>query len=216
MKETNHDIIILLENIRTNNDQKSLEKLFKLFYERLLRFCVHYVKDKESAEEIVTNVFMNLWMKRKYLSSIQNPETYLFIAVKNQSLNYLKQFSNCRVVYPADEKCHHWVKIEDPEKKLEKKELIFKLNQAIDTLPRQCKIILNLLKDVGLKYKEVVQILSISSQSVEIQLVWVMKKLEKALTPYIDSNSKSTKDKQKIFHHLNSFIIFIILFLSCK
>lgn len=187
----------MLENICLRNDQKSFEELFKLFYERLLNFCIHYIKDREAAEEIVSNVFLKVWMKRDELSHVQNLETYLFIAVKNQSINYTKQFSNYRVVYLEESGSHQLLNTHDPGKELEKRELIFKMNQAIETLPQQCKIIFSLVKEEGLKYKEVALILDISTRTVETQLVRAMQKLDKILSPYIHTHKASPKSKTK-------------------
>ena len=187
----------ILENICLRNDQKSFEELFKLFYERLLNFCIHYIKDREVAEEIVSNVFLKIWVKRNELTHVQNMETYLFVAVKNHSINYTKQFSNYKVVYLEETGDHQLLNTHDPGKELEKRELIFKMNQAIETLPQQCKIVFSLVKEEGLKYKEVAQILDISPRTVETQLVRAMQKLDKILSPYIHTNKTPPKSKTK-------------------
>ena len=211
MKESKTNITQLLENIFQKDDQKSYGELFKLFYERLLNFCIHYIKDREAAEEIVSNVFLKLWIKRKELSHVQNLETYLFISTKNQSLNYKKQFSNYRVTYLEETGIHQLLNTHDPGKELERKELIFKMNQAIETLPQQCKIVFTLVKEEGLKYKEVAQILNISPRTVESQLVRAMQKLDKILSPYIHAHNIPQKVKSKAFTKIIS-ILFSILF----
>ena len=201
----------ILENICQKDDQKSFEELFKLFHERLLGFCIHYIKDREAAEEIVSNVFLRIWIKRKELSHVQNLETYLFIAVKNQSINYTKQFSNYRIVYLEETGSHQLLNTNDPGKELEKRELIFKMNEAIETLPKQCKIIFTLIKEDGLKYKEVAQILDISPRTVETQLVRALQKLDKIISPYIHTQKTSPKSKTKSIQVIKS-ILFSILF----
>jgi len=216
LKEGKTHITQLLQNICQSEDQKSFEELFKLFYERLLNFCLHYIKSKESAEEIVSDVFVKLWVKRKDLSHIQNLETYLFIAVKNHSLNHIKQFSNYRIAYLEDAGIHKLINTRDPQKELERKELIFKMDQAVNSLPPQCKIIFNLIKEEGLKYKEVAEILNISSRTVETQLVRAIKKLDKILAPYLDSYQTRSKSKIEILPVIKSILFSIIFFLSCK
>lgn len=211
LKKNKNDIALLLENIYQRDDQKSFEDIFKLFYSRLLNFCIHYIKDREAAEEIVSNVFLKIWIKRKELSHIQNLETYLFISVKNQSLNYIKQFSNYRVVYLEETGVHQLLNTHDPGKELERRELIFKMNQAIETLPQQCKIIFSLVKEEGLRYKEVAQILDISPRTVETQLVRAMQKLDKILSPYIQTHKAPSKAKSKAVSIIKS-ILFSILF----
>ena len=213
LKEEKIHIAALLKNVYQNEDQNSFETLFKIFYQRLLNFCTYYIKHKESAEEIVSDIFVNLWVKRKDLGHIKNLEIYLFISVKNQSLNYIKQFSNYRVTCLEDNDIHTLVNTHDPEKELEMRELIFKMNEAVDTLSPQCKIVFNLIKEEGLKYKEVAKILNRAPRTVETQLVRAMKKLDGILSPYLNTSyHKYPKNKSKILPALKSIIFSIIFF----
>lgn len=196
MQKDNSYIITLFESI-CQDDQKAFEEIFDLLYERLLNFCIIYVKDKEYAEEIVSNVFLKLWMKRKELN-IQNPETYLFMAVKNRSLNHIKQYSNYKVSYISEKGFLELVNTHDPGKEMERRELVFKMNQAIETLPLQCRIVFKLVKEEGLRYKQVAEILEISPRTVETQLVRAVRKLDEFLSPYVDQQAvKSKKNKIK-------------------
>lgn len=217
MKEDKTHIATLLKNVFEEEDQHSFEKLFKIFYQRLLNFCMYYIKHKESAEEIVSDIFVNLWIKRKELGHIRNLETYLFIAVKNHSLNHIKQFSNYRVTYLEDDGIHALVNTNDPEKELEMRELTFKMNEAVNSLPPQCKIIFNLIKEEGLKYKQVAEILNLSPRTVETQLVRAMKKLDKIITPYLSSSHRTpSKAKAKVLPLIKSILFSVIFFLACK
>ncbi len=191
MKEKGTHIIALLENICKNDNQQSFEELFKLFYPRLLNFCIQYVKHKEPAEEIVSEVFVTCWINRESLSQIQNPETYLFIAVRNRSLNYLKHFSKYRVTYLEEIGVNNLINSWDPAQEMERKELLFKMDQAIESLPLQCRIIFRLIKEDGLKYKEVAEILNLSPRTVETQLVRALKKLDKILSPHFNRHRAS-------------------------
>lgn len=202
MQKNKTYIARLLEKICEADDEKAFEEIFQIFYERLLSFCIIYVKDKAFAEEIVSSVLLKLWMKRKE-TEIRNLETYLFIAVKNTSLNHIKQYSNLRLVYLEDAGVHEIVNPHDPGKELERRELIFKMNEAIETLPLQCKIIFKLVKEEGLKYKQAAEILDISPRTVETQLVRAMKKLDNILTPYIQSQNAATTNRSKPFKSLN-------------
>ena len=206
MTEPKSHIAQLLESICVDDDRRSFDHLFKLMYERMLNFCVNYVKDKESAEEIVSDVFLKIWMKRKDICHVQNLETYLFIAVKNHSLNHLKRFSNSRVVYLEDMGSYEIINANNPEKELEEKEIFFKMDQAIESLPQQCKIIFKLVKEEGLKYKEVAEILGLSPRTVETQLVRAVKKLDAIITPYLTSARKNPKNRLKIFPLIKSIL----------
>jgi RNA polymerase sigma-70 factor (ECF subfamily) len=211
LNESKSHIAQLLENIYQKDDQKSFEELFRLFYERLLNFCIHYIKNRESAEEIVSDVLFKIWAKRKELTHILNLETYLFKMVKNQSINYNQQFSNYRFHYLEESGSYQLLNSYDPGKELERRELIFKMNEAIETLPQKCKVIFSLVKEDGLKYKEVAEILDISPRTVETQLVRAMEKLDKILSPYFSAKTEQPKNKTKISTKIKT-IFFSFLF----
>ncbi len=211
MKEEKNNIIkLLLDKIREEDDESAFKDLFYLLYHRLVNFSVQYVEHKETAEEIVSDIFTKLWIDRSNTKHIVNPETYLFIAVKNRSLNYVKKFSRFRIIHLEETNEDKLVNNHDPEKELERRELNFKMDAAIETLPQQCKIVFNLVKQDGLKYKEVAEILEISPRTVETQLVRALKKLNQIIGPYESTGTNrqtksGSKNIRKIFSLLFSF-----------
>jgi RNA polymerase sigma-70 factor (family 1) len=204
-------LLHLLQRISAQNDQRAFETLFKLFHQRLLRFSLHYVHNREQAEEIVSDVFVKLWNNRHTCTGIAHPETYLFIAVKNQSLNYVNQASGHSVSPVNEAELDTLIDAFDPEKELELRELQFDIDLAVESLPAQCKVVFKLIKEDGLKYKEVAQILNISVRTVETQLVRAMQKLDIALTPHISASKSGNTSvftvgvliATVVFHYLN-------------
>jgi RNA polymerase sigma-70 factor (ECF subfamily) len=119
--------------------------------------------------------------------------TYLFVAVKNYSLNYLKQYSHLHVSVEQTDGSSALINRNDPEQELEWKEISFQLNQAIDNLPDQCRTVFKLIKEDGFRYKEVAEILGISPRTVETQLFRALKKLQGVASRYIDSSDRPSR-----------------------
>lgn len=184
----------LLEQIG-KGDQKAFGALFQLFYKRLLNFAFHYVRSNEVAEEIVSDVFVRLWNKRAELTKIENIEAFLFVSVKNGALNYLERFSLYQVCQLPDTDRSELINLENPQKELEWKELLYKMDEAISTLPAECQRIFRLSREEGFKAKEVAQILNISPRTVETQLYRAIKKLDAMLSKYLSRSSKRVVDK---------------------
>jgi len=184
LKDKKIDILNLWRLISIHDDSKAFESLFYLLNTPLIKFSTMYVHQKEAAEEIVSDVFVKCWMNRKGLTDVQNMDTYLFVAVKNQSLNYLKKYSHIHLVQIEDTNEVKFIKAFNPQEALEKKELLFKMEQSIEALPQQCRIIFRLIKEDGIKYKEVAEILNISPRTVQTQLFRAMKKLSAVLSDY--------------------------------
>ncbi|HEY9195560.1 MAG TPA: RNA polymerase sigma-70 factor [Mucilaginibacter sp.] len=177
MKISKTDTSGLWKQVCFDDDIKAFELLFHTLNTRLIKFCIFYIRQKEAAEEIVSDVFIKCWESRKNLTEVANLETYLFVAVKNQSFNYLKKFSSIHLVQIEASDEVEFVNTFDPEKELERKELHFLLDKAIASLPQQACIIFRLIKEDGMKYKEVAEILNISPRTVQTQLFRAVKKL---------------------------------------
>ncbi|WP_157682067.1 RNA polymerase sigma-70 factor [Mucilaginibacter mallensis] len=198
------DLNELWGKICLNDDAQAFERLYYALFNKLIKFSVYYVHQREVAEEIVSEVFVKCWTNRSSLSQIDYPESYLFIAVKNQSLKYRKKYSNIHLV-ELEDNSFHLVDLADPSKKLERKELHHRLDQAIEMLPMQARMVFRLIKENGLKYKEVAEILSISPRTVQTQLFRAIDKLRQTLKS-LPENSKNIKKDGKILS------ILIILF----
>jgi len=171
----------LWEEVCLNDNLQAFEVLFHTLNSKLVKFCIYYINQKEAAEEIISDVFVKCWQNRKNLATLENPEVYLFVAAKNHSLNYLKKYSHIHLVQLEDSNELAFINTYDPEKEMERKELRFILDKAIATLPKQACIIFKLIKEDGMKYKEVADILNISPRTVQTQLFRALKKLANIL-----------------------------------
>jgi RNA polymerase sigma-70 factor (ECF subfamily) len=199
----------LWERITRDSDSKSFEVLFHELNPRLIKFCTLYVHYQQVAEEIVSDVFVKCWMDRAQMRDVLKPETYLFIAVKNHALNYNKRFSTMQIVNIDDHSGGaQLINTGSPEMELEKKELLFKMDQAISSLPKQCGIIFRLVKENGMKYKEVGEILGISHRTVHTQMLRAMKKMTKAMEPYLQRKGTPAPN------NLSTTLLILLIFMS--
>lgn len=196
----------LWSKICLEDDTKAFEKFYYTLFNKLIKFSIYFVKHREIAEEIVSEVFVKCWNNRRELANVQHPESYLFIAVKNQSLRHCKKFSN---VYLVELEANEFKLVDyaDPSKRLERKQLHQQLDQAIETLPMQARIVFRLIKENGLKYKEVADILDISPRTVQTQLFRAIAKLRNILKPLSEGVAKTSGE--------NDRLITILLVLTC-
>jgi RNA polymerase sigma-70 factor (ECF subfamily) len=158
-------------------DQESFKEFYHLHFFKLYQFAYSFVHLKEASEEIVNDVFVALWMKRSNLSNIANLQVYLYVAIKNASLNYLRK-NDLSVPASIDELCvDHFALVADPELLLSQRELQKQIREAIEQLPPRCRLIFKLVKEDGLSYKEVAALLDISVKTIDSQLCLALKKL---------------------------------------
>jgi RNA polymerase sigma-70 factor (ECF subfamily) len=178
-----------LFKISNEDDAQSFKELYRFYFLKLFRFCMGIVHNKESAEEIVHNVFMNLWAKRSHLPQIDNPDVYLYVAVKNNSLDYLRKNRLNQTVDISTLNNDSFVFHIDPEQLMITEEMRKTIRQAIEQLPPRCRQIFTLIKDDGLKYKDVAGILNLSVKTVEAQMAIATKKLMAAILIYRSEDS---------------------------
>lgn len=160
------------------DDQSAFRTLFDGFYQRLVRFAADLAGTREAAEEIVSDVFVQLWKNRRQTAGVIRLKTYLYTAVRHRSYNYIR-----------DHQQHRWLgldSIEEPAEavhhpSLEWKELQQQLDAAVDRLSPQCRTIFRMVREEGFKYKEVAAILDISPRTVETQLVRAVARLRETL-----------------------------------
>jgi RNA polymerase sigma-70 factor (ECF subfamily) len=202
MRKNLTEIHALQKRICQSSDEAAFASLFRLFYQSLYHFAVQYVHKHEVAEEVVNDVFVKIWKQRATLLEVQNLESYLFIAVKNGSLNYLKQYSHYHIAID-DENTGKLISLHNPEQDIEWKELYFRLQQAVNNLPNQCRVVFRLVKEEGFRMKEVAEILGISPRTVETQLYRAIKRLDSILNEQYKPK-KNNQDK------LVSIVIFIL------
>ena len=161
--------------------EAAFEALYRLYFVRLFRFCFSIIHQRESAEEIVNDVFVKFWENRDRGPAIDNPRLYLYVSVKNRSLNYLRDNAGVHTI-EISERCDDYIRFDtNPETILLDAEGLRRIRAAIDVLPPRCKLIFSLIKEDGLKYKEVARLLDLSVKTVEAQLAIALRKIEAAL-----------------------------------
>ena len=171
----------LQQRIADYEDVAAYQKLFFYFFLPLKSFSYSILKAKEIAEEAVSDVFIEIWAKRKQLLEIEDLKMYIYTSVRNASLRKFQQIQKKRV-FSLNELSVEMVSVEqDAETAMISVELIRKIEAAIDQLPPQCKIIFKLAKEDKLKYKEIAQLLAISVKTIDNQLSTALKKIASVL-----------------------------------
>jgi len=172
----------LQEKIALYEDMKAYEQLHGLLADGLQRFSFAFVKSREAAEEIVSDVFIKLWLIRGRLTSIGNLKVYLFMIARNFSCNYLTRHYKKVVLSLEDADPDVLITIEDPETLCISTEAVERIKQAIRQLPPQCRMIFQLVREEGMRYKEVAEVLHVSVLTVRNQVAIATRKIA-ALLP---------------------------------
>jgi RNA polymerase sigma-70 factor (ECF subfamily) len=184
LNDPNH-IRSLQERIALYEDMQAYHALYDLFFNNLHRFCFSFVKSSEAAEEIVSDVFIKLWQIRNKLPEIENLKVYLYQIAKNFCLNYITRHFKNPVARLDDIDIEAVISLDNPEELCISSDIINTIHQSIRQLPPQCRLIFQMVKEDGMRYKEVAEILHISVLTVRNQVAIATRKIAEALPAYI-------------------------------
>ena len=153
--------------------KSAFELAFHTHFESLCRFAVGYVNDRDSAQEIVQDVFINLWEKRETIDPGKPVKSYLFTSVRNRCLNFIRDHKKFRSYY-LDVELEMEVKWEDNDN-LSEADTERRVSEALNKLPEKCREVFELSRFDELKYKEIAEKLGISVKTVEVQMSKALK-----------------------------------------
>ncbi|GAB4247150.1 MAG: RNA polymerase sigma-70 factor [Ekhidna sp.] len=177
MSENND--LLLFDQVK-RGDLSSYEVIFKRYYKELHRFAFSYVRESSIAEEMVQEVYLYIWEKRAQIEIQTTLKTYLYSAVKNKCLNYIK------LELPKQQSMGDLSEVmlsvsEGRKDEGENEQLKRYIKNAVDALPTKCRTIFMLSRNAGMTYEEIAEELDLSKKTVENQMGIALKKLRESL-----------------------------------
>lgn len=185
MPANDHDTSVRLKELQARiatSDETAFTQLYLHFGKRLIHFATSLLRSKETAEELTEDVFVKLWANRSGITGIDNITVYLYVAVKNKALTSLSVKAKQLVLAPfdfLDTSIDEFAS--DPYDIMITSEMMDRMHHAVESLPPRCKMIFKLIREDGLKYKEVAEILNISVNTIDVQMAIAVKKICHAL-----------------------------------
>jgi len=167
------------ENSNITFGLQCFEQLFREQFEPLCGFAKGYIRDTDTAKEIVQDVFVNLWSKRDIIDPDKPVKAYLFTSVRNRCLNYIrdhKKFQSYILDVETEERFPSW----EPGY-LEEEETGRKIESAMAKLPAKCREVFELSRFSEMKYSEIAEKLGISVKTVEVHISKALKILREEL-----------------------------------
>ncbi len=173
----------IIEGLKSG-DKLIFEEIYREYYMPLCYYCLRYVDDIEDSEEIIQDLFLKLWDKRKELVINSSLKAYLYRSVQNYAFNYLSK-KKTREKYYSLQARQIYNSFDNGYSKLEEDELRSILKYAILQLPEKRRRIFELSRFDGMKYNNIANYLSISVKTVEAQMSKALKYLRIVLKDYI-------------------------------
>ena len=166
------------------DNEQAFERLFRDQYAVLCGYARKYVDDLDQAEEIVQDMFFNLWQRRQQMDINISVEAYLFRSVRNACLNYLKHLK-VREEHRLATNAEIRQKEQEVHDSVIALELQERIEEVVESLPPERKRIFKMSRYEELKYKEIAEKLNLSVKTVEAQMSKALKHLRLHLSDYL-------------------------------
>ena len=166
--------------------KEEYKRVFEEYYNPLCNFAYKYVENSDTAEDVVQEVFVQMWQKRKEIKLTGNVKSYLFQSTRNKAIEYIRR-NKLQAAYVEEErlKAETTYEIDNDSENYIIKEQLFK---SIRQLPPKCQKIFVLSKMNGLTYNEIAEELNLSVKTVENQIGRGLKLLRERLTKMRSDN----------------------------
>ena len=173
-----------LADLLAQKNEAAFEQVFKEHFKNLHAYAINLVQEEAAAEEMVQNVFLKLWDRGEQFNFHSTVAAYLYRAVHNECLNYLKH-EKVKASYHHYAKHDQHVSGDSASGKVLATELEQKIKTALNELPEQCRTIFQLSRFEELKYQEIADKLSLSVKTVEAQMGKALRLMRIKLADYL-------------------------------
>lgn len=156
---------VLIDRLRSG-DESALTELYNKFWQSLFMSSYNVLKDKELCEDIIQDIFMNIWNNREKLEIHISLKGYMYACARYQVFNQFKKNKDkihVEFFDDLDKRFQH----STPETQLMHDELVQQINSIVESLPLKCQLVYKLSREEQLSHKEIAERLDISTKTVE-------------------------------------------------
>lgn len=173
-----------------SGDELAFENIFKSNYNPLVGFCNQFVSDQDKAQSLTQEAFINLWLNREKIETLNGIKSFLYTYAKSVCLNYLRHKKvvskyEDRQLLQKEEELNREVLESFDFNSLEFTELETLIQQAINELPDKCRQVFMMSRFDGKMNKEISEELNISVKAVEANMTRALKMLRIRLSEYL-------------------------------
>lgn len=150
-------------------DERCFDAIYNHYSERLFPYVDKMIRSRTLTEEIIQDIFVQLWINRHLLENVQYPTSYLFHIAANKALTYLKKIANNQKL--VDKMAVGYLDYSnETEEQLIVRESARIIEMAVAQLPEQRRLIWELSRNEGLTHQQIADRLGISTSTVNNQL----------------------------------------------
>ncbi|GAB4049690.1 RNA polymerase sigma-70 factor [Spirosoma litoris] len=175
-----NDTELFIRRTFAENPQKGCELLFRRYHQALCSHAIRFVYSKETAEDLVSDVFCKFWKTKAYENVTSSYRYYLFRSVRNEAYNYLRlEFQELDDIETADVQESAFG--QRPDQIVQFDEVMHRVEEMVESLSPQCRKVFLLSRFEGKKYQTIANELGLSIKTVEVHISKALNTVRKGL-----------------------------------
>jgi RNA polymerase sigma-70 factor (family 1) len=179
-KTVGNDSELFIRRTFDESPQKGCELLFRRYHHALCSHAVRFVYSKETAEDLVSDVFCKFWKTKAYENVTSSYRYYLFRSVRNEAYNYLRlEFQQLDEIETANVQESAFG--QRPDQIVQFEEVLHRVEEMVESLPPQCRKVFLLSRFEGKKYQDIATELGLSIKTVEVHIGKALSTVRKGL-----------------------------------
>jgi RNA polymerase sigma-70 factor (family 1) len=169
---------IELVDLLKGDDEDALATMYQKYWEPLFRSAFSLLRDRPACEDLIQEVFINIWDHRKTLEISLSLKSYLYAAMRYAVYRQIRSGKGREDIFDAIVE-----RLQTPAAygQLEHREMLAQINAIVATLPEKCREVYQLSRDERLSHKEIASRLGISTKTVENQIAKALRHLRASL-----------------------------------
>lgn len=164
-------------------DERAFRQFVESYSGDLFYYACYLVPSREEAEEIVSDVFLDVWKRRSQLAEIRDMKAWLLTLVHNRSISCLRRRAQVPEAVLLEEVGANALPadLQTPDERLISREEIARINRVINQFPPRCRQVFVLAKIEKLPYKEIARMLGISVKTIDNHVASALRQIRAVL-----------------------------------
>lgn len=167
----------LMERLREGDDL-ALKLIYDKYWTQLYTSAYNMLHDQPACQDIIQDLFINLWNKREQIEIKASLKSYLFASVRYEVYRQVRHGSVREEIF---ENIQDRLQTPSEYGNIEHRELLSFVNSIVNNLSEKCKVVYKLSREEQLSHKEIASKLSISPKTVENHLNKALRQLRTSL-----------------------------------